>query len=98
MSFSQAYRILYFQVVPFSNAVFLKTGSLLLCHAQLLEELNVNKDLQKLRERRNAIIHVDLDNPAITMDQQIANREELEKEARSAVKLMFEAFYLSPGT
>ena len=65
---------------------------------RLLEELDVNKDLQKLRERRNAIIHIDPDNPAITMDQQITNREELEKEARNAVKLMFEAFYLSPGT
>ena len=63
-----------------------------------LEELDVNKDLQKLRERRNAIIHIDPDNPAITMDQQITNRKELEKEARNAVKLMFEAFYLSPGT
>ena len=60
--------------------------------------VDVNKDLQKLRERRNVLIHVDPDNPAITMDQQTLNQEELEKEARNAVKLMFEAFYLSPGT
>jgi hypothetical protein len=65
---------------------------------KLLEELGMNQDLQKLRKRRNAIIHIDIENPAITVDQQWLNRDELEKEARIAIKLMFEAFYVSPGT
>lgn len=63
---------------------------------ELLAGVNANPDLQRLRERRNAIIHVDPDNPAITVDQQWANRTVLEQEARQAIRLMFEAFYIGP--
>lgn len=63
---------------------------------QLIAAVNANPDLQRLRERRNALLHLDPENPAITVDQQWANREELENEAREAVKLMFEAFYIGP--
>lgn len=65
---------------------------------QLLAATQANHDLQRLRERRNAIIHVSPENPAITVDQQWANQAELEQEARQAIRLMFEAFYMSPGT
>ena len=65
---------------------------------KLLIDIDVSPELQKLRERRNAIMHVDPENPAITLDQQWGNREILEQEAREAVKLMFETFYMSPGT
>ena len=64
---------------------------------KLLASINANPDLQKLRERRNAVIHVDPENPAITVDQQWANRAILEQEARQAIRLMFETFYMSPG-
>ena len=64
---------------------------------QLLIAAEANPDLQRLREKRNAIIHLDPENPAITVDQQWDNQEELEQEAREAIKLMFEAFYMSPG-
>ena len=64
---------------------------------KLLEELDLN-DFQRLRERRNALVHVNCDNPAITMDEQTLNQEKLEEEARNAVKLMFKALYLTPGT
>ena len=47
---------------------------------------------------RLAAEHLDPENPAITVDQQWDNRKELEQEARQAVELMFEAFYLDPGT
>lgn len=63
---------------------------------QLLIDAETNPDLQRLRERRNAIIHLDPEKPAITVDQQWGNREELEQEARQAVKLMFGAFYIGP--
>jgi len=63
---------------------------------QLLIAADANSDLQRLRERRNAIIHIDPENPAITVDQQWANRTELEQEARQAIRLMFEAFYIGP--
>jgi hypothetical protein len=64
----------------------------------LLNEARANPELQQLRQRRNAIIHSDPENPGITVDQHWSNRKELEGEAKNAVKLMFEAFYISPGT
>ncbi|MFH1487121.1 MAG: hypothetical protein ABIH46_13700 [Chloroflexota bacterium] len=63
---------------------------------KLLVEAGVNPKVQRLRRRRNALIHVDPDNPAITVDQQLSNRNQLELEAREAVTLMFEAFYVGP--
>ena len=63
---------------------------------QLLIAADANPDLQRLRERRNVITHIDPENPALTVDQQWANRTELEQEARQAIKLMFEAFYIGP--
>ena len=65
---------------------------------KLLEAAQANPELQKLRKRRNEIIHLNPDLPAIDVDTQWAGRKELEKDARKAVKLMFEAFYMSPGT
>jgi hypothetical protein len=63
----------------------------------LIDEAGANPQLQKLRKRRNALVHLPKDKPAITVDQQWADRANLEAEAREAVTLMFEAFYLSPG-
>lgn len=65
---------------------------------QLIDAAGDNPELNRLRRRRNALVHVDSDNPAITVDQQWSDRENLEEEARKAVKLMFEAFYIDPGT
>lgn len=63
---------------------------------ELLAAVDANPDLQRLRERRNALVHINPENPAITVDQQWANRSILEQEARQAIKLMFEAFYMGP--
>ncbi|PPD58397.1 hypothetical protein [Dehalogenimonas etheniformans] len=60
----------------------------------LLSIVGANEALQGLRIRRNSFVHVDPKNPAITVDQQWNDRQKLENEAREAVKLMFEAFYL----
>jgi hypothetical protein len=65
---------------------------------RLLAEAGANPQLQALRCRRNALVHLDPERPAITVEQQWFNRDQLEAEARLAVQLMFEAFYLSPGT
>ena len=59
---------------------------------------NGNADLHWLRKRRNALVHVNPDAPAITVDSQWFDRPELEADARKAVEVTFEAFYLSPGT
>lgn len=64
---------------------------------QLLAAVGADPKLQRLRERRNALVHVGLENPAITVDQQWDQRPQLETEARDAVRLMLEAFYMSPG-
>jgi hypothetical protein len=45
---------------------------------------------------RNALVHVDPDKPAITVDRQWSDRAILEQEARDAVLLMFRTFYMSP--
>lgn len=65
---------------------------------KLLSEAQTNPKLQHLRKRRNAIVHINPDSLAITVDQQWENQEGLEQEARQAIKLMFETFYMSPGT
>lgn len=64
----------------------------------LLNKANANPKLDQLRRKRNALIHVDPDNPALTVDQQWFERSQLESQAREAVTLMFEAFFMSPWT
>ena len=65
---------------------------------KLLEAVNANPRLQVMRKRRNELVHVDEEKPALTVDQQWTERDKLEREARKAIELMFEAFFLSPGT
>lgn len=65
---------------------------------QLLAQAGANPRLQALRRRRNTLVHLNPESPAITVDQQWSDRAQLEQEARQAITLMFEAFYLSPGT
>lgn len=65
---------------------------------ELLKLAGANPSLQKLRKRRNQLVHVNPEQPAITVDQQWADRNALETEAREAIELMFEALFSSPGT
>jgi hypothetical protein len=62
----------------------------------LIAAAGLDERFQNLRQRRNALVHVDPDNPALTVDSQWSDRRSLEKEARQAVQLMFETFYLNP--
>ncbi len=66
--------------------------------SELIKVLGLNQELQWLRKRRNQLVHVNVANPAFTVDQQWFNQQELEKDARRAIELMFEAFFSSPGT
>ena len=63
---------------------------------KLIDAAEGNPKLQAMRERRNALVHVNPDAPALTVDQQWADRASLEQEAREAARLMFEAFYIGP--
>ncbi len=64
----------------------------------LIDAAGADPQLQRLRKRRNALIHLDQNAPAITVDDQWSGRVALEEEARVAVELMFSAFYLTPWT
>lgn len=64
----------------------------------LLDAAGANPELHELRQRRNRLVHVDPNQPGLTVDQQWTNRVELEQEARRAIELMFEAFYIGPWT
>jgi hypothetical protein len=64
---------------------------------ELLECLGFGEEYQKLRLRRNRIIHLRPEEPAITVDQQWGARAELETEAENAIRLMLAAFFSNPG-
>jgi hypothetical protein len=55
-----------------------------------------NPHLHILRQRRNRLVHLDPEHPAITIDLQWADRDTLEQEAKDSIQLMFESFYLTP--
>jgi hypothetical protein len=63
---------------------------------KLIEAADANPELQRMRERRNALVHIDPEKPALTVDQQWSERDKLEAEARQAVELIFEGFYIGP--
>ena len=64
---------------------------------ELFKLLGQNPKLQQLRIKRNKLVHIDVANPAITVDQQWLNQTQLEMEARDAIELMFEAFFSYPS-
>jgi hypothetical protein len=63
----------------------------------LITQLGFGDDYQQLRLRRNRIIHLRPDDPAITVDQQWSRRAELQKEAEHALGLMLAAFFSNPS-
>lgn len=64
---------------------------------QLLATTDAEPKLQAMRNRRNALVHVNPHAPALTVGQQWADRASLEQEAMEAVRLMFNAFYMGPS-
>jgi hypothetical protein len=60
---------------------------------RVIDEAGADPQLHTLRMRRNALIHSDLDSPAVTVDQQWSIRGRLEEDARLAVELVFRVFY-----
>ena len=64
---------------------------------KLLKYVNANPELQILRERRNRIVHIDINNPAITITEQWDNQQYLEKQARDAIERMLELFFENPS-
>ncbi|GBU27749.1 hypothetical protein R84B8_01290 [Treponema sp. R8-4-B8] len=62
---------------------------------KLLKETGLTNELDWLRKRRNKLIHLNIDNPAITVDDQWEKRELLEVEARKAIELVFDVLFSS---
>tara|TARA_R110002073_G_scaffold68403_1_gene169898 strand:+ start:4927 stop:5370 length:444 start_codon:yes stop_codon:yes gene_type:complete len=63
---------------------------------ELLESQGLGSECQALRLRRNRIIHLRPEQPAITVDQQWGSRIELKEEAENAIHLMLSAFFANP--
>ena len=55
-------------------------------------------DLTWLRKLRNLLVHAKNESPKITVDDICFNQEELELNAKRAVKIMFRAIYSDAGT
>ncbi len=63
---------------------------------KLLNTLGLGQRLEWLRRRRNELVHLHIERPGISLDQQWSRQPELEGDARKAVELMFEAFFSNP--
>lgn len=63
---------------------------------ELLESQGLGPEYQALRLRRNRIVHLRPEQPAITVDLQWGSRAELKKEAENAVALMLSAIFSNP--
>ena len=65
--------------------------------ADLIREANLENELNWLRKRRNKLIHINIENPEITVDEQWFKRDEFEDDARKVVKLVFQVMFLTPS-
>lgn len=66
--------------------------------AKLLNQYFRGGDIIWLRKLRNNYVHLDIDNPALTIDDQYINRKQMECDARRAIQMVIHAFFQSPGT
>ena len=66
--------------------------------AKLLDEYFTGRDINWLRKLRNKYVHVDIDNPALKIDDQYTNRKQMESDAERAIQMVIHAFFQSPGT
>lgn len=64
---------------------------------RLLNSAGLDVRYQKLRKRRNRLIHVQEGNPSITIDDLWDQSESLEAAAQEAIKLTADVFFMSPG-
>jgi hypothetical protein len=64
----------------------------------LARHLDFNPDFDWLRKKRNKLVHLNVDDPIANLDDYSDKKDDLEKDAKKAIELVFEAFFLSPGT
>ncbi len=66
--------------------------------SKLLSHYFTGVDINWLRLLRNKYVHLELDNPAVTIDDQYGKREQMESDAKRAIQMVIHAFFQSPGT
>jgi hypothetical protein len=66
--------------------------------AKLLNTYYKNDYVDELRMTRNKIVHINCDNPFLSLDKQYGERKSFEREAQVAASLAIQAFFNSPGT
>jgi len=60
--------------------------------------IGFNEDFDWLRKKRNKLVHVDLENPAASLDDYYNKANELQEDAKRAIEIVCDAFFFSPGT
>jgi hypothetical protein len=65
--------------------------------ASAIDNAGGDPQLHQLRKRRNSLMHLSRSAPAITVEQQWSDRDQLEEDARLAVELVFRTFYTNPS-
>lgn len=66
--------------------------------AILLKTYFTGKDIDWLRKLRNQYVHVNLDSPALSMDDHYTNRTVMQANAERAIGMVIHAFFQDPGT
>jgi len=66
--------------------------------ARLLNQYYTGEHIDWLRRLRNRYVHVNIDSPALSVDAQYDNREQMESDARKAIQIIIHSLFQSPGT
>lgn len=67
--------------------------------AKLLTEYYSGKgDINWLRKLRNKYVHINIEKPALCIDDQHLNRNKMQQDARKAIEMVIDTFFQSPGT
>lgn len=65
--------------------------------AQLLKQYFTGEEIDWLRKLRNKYVHIEINKPALCIDDQYNRRKEMEAEATRAVEMVIHSFFQSPG-
>jgi len=64
----------------------------------LIEFYEATEDINWLRRLRNTHVHLNIDSPALCMNNQFGDRTILEKDATKAMRMVIKSFFRNPGT
>lgn len=64
---------------------------------KLFEQLGLDDRYQQLRKQRNRLVHIEEDNPYVTINDLWDKSDSLQAAAQEAVRLTSDVFFMSPG-